>query len=159
MQEKVNQQIFNEKNSGDSFYNITFNGLDLSGNRYVLNAEEATNDKNKPEQIFMKKVNAVFFFKDDTNLKIFADEGIYNNKTLDMHFKKNIKSFYQDSTLFAEKAEFSNSKGQLIVSDEIKLTDQNGTLNADKLFFDLKKQTLNISAFKNNKVNANIRVK
>ena len=159
VQKKLNQQILNEKNDSDIFYNISFNGLDLSGNRYILNAEEATTDKEKPEKIYMKKIDAVFFFKDDTNLKIFADEGIYNNKTLDMYFKKNIKSFYQDSTLSAEKAEIYNSKAQLIISDKIKLTDQNGTLFADKLFFDLKKQTLNISAFENNKVNANIKLK
>ena len=55
VQKKLNQQILNEKNDSDIFYNISFNGLDLSGNRYILNAEEATTDKEKPEKIYMKK--------------------------------------------------------------------------------------------------------
>ena len=159
IQDKINKQLLEQTDEGDTFYNITFNGLDLSGNRYILNAKEAKNDKKKPEKIYMKGVDAIFYFKDETNLKIFANEGMYNNKTLDMMFEKNIKALYDDSTLFAEKAEFSNVDGLLIVSNEIKLKDQKGVLLADKLLFDLKKQTLNITAFDSKKVNANINLK
>ena len=159
IQEKVSQQIQDQTKAGDVFFNISYNGIDLSGNRYVLNAEEAINDRDKPEKIYMKKIDAVFYFKDETNLKIYSNEGIYNNKTLDMLFKSNIRAFYQNSSLIAENAEFLNTKGLLIVSDKISVKDENGILFADKLFFDLNNQTLNISAFENNKVNANINIK
>ena len=76
-----------------------------------------------------------------------------------MLFEKNIEAFYENSTLLAQKAEFSNSEGLLIVSNQIRFKDQKGLLKADKLLFDLKKQTLNISAFENKKVNANIDLK
>ena len=159
IQKKVNQQLSSQSNEGDTFYNISFSGLDLSGNRYILNAVEAKNDKIKPEIIYMKEVDAIFYFKDGTNLKIFANKGVYNNKSLNMVFEKNIEAFYENSTLLAQKAEFSNSEGLLIVSNQIKFKDQKGLLTADKLLFDLKKQTLNISAFENKKVNANIDLK
>ena len=159
IQKKVDQQLSNQSNEGDTFYNISFSGLDLSGNRYILNAVEAKNDKIKPEIIYMKEVDAIFYFKDGTNLKIFADGGVYNNKSLNMVFEKNIEAFYEKSTLLAQKAEFSNSEGLLIVSNQIRFKDQKGLLTADKLLFDLKKQTLNISAFENKKVNANIDLK
>tara|TARA_Y100001958_G_C20968204_1_gene364278 strand:- start:37 stop:639 length:603 start_codon:yes stop_codon:yes gene_type:complete len=159
IQKKVDQQLSNQSNEGDTFYNISFSGLDLSGNRYILNAVEAKNDKIKPEIIYMKEVDAIFYFKDGTNLKIFADKGVYNNKSLNMVFEKNIEAFYENSTLLAQKAEFSNSEGLLIVSNQIRFKDQKGLLTADKLLFDLKKQTLNISAFENKKVNANIDLK
>ena len=159
IQKKVDQQLSNQSNEGDTFYNISFTGLDLSGNRYILNAVEAKNDKIKPEIIYMKEVDAIFYFKDGTNLKIFADKGVYNNKSLNMVFEKNIEAFYENSTLLAQKAEFSNSEGLLIVSNQIRFKDQKGLLTADKLLFDLKKQTLNISAFENKKVNANIDLK
>ena len=149
----------NQSNEGDTFYNISFSGLDLSGNRYILNAVEAKNDKIKPEIIYMKEIDAIFYFKDGTNLKIFANKGVYNNKSLNMVFEKNIEAFYENSTLLAQKAEFSNSEGLLIVSNQIRFKDQKGLLTADKLLFDLKKQTLNISAFENKKVNANIDLK
>ena len=159
IQKKVDQQLSNQSNEGDTFYNISFSGLDLSGNRYILNAVEAKNDKIKPEIIYMKEIDAIFYFKDGTNLKIFANKGVYNNKSLNMVFEKNIEAFYENSTLLAQKAEFSNSEGLLIVSNQIRFKDQKGLLTADKLLFDLKKQTLNISAFKNKKVNANIDLK
>ncbi len=159
IQKKVDQQLSNQSNEGDTFYNISFSGLDLSGNRYILNAVEAKNDKIKPEIIYMKEIDAIFYFKDGTNLKIFANKGVYNNKSLNMVFEKNIEAFYENSTLLAQKAEFSNSEGLLIVSNQIRFKDQKGLLTADKLLFDLKKQTLNISAFENKKVNANIDLK
>jgi hypothetical protein len=159
IQNKVDKQLSKQADDGDTFYNISFSGLDLSGNRYILNAEEAKNDKIKPEIIYMKEIDAIFYFKDGTDLKILADKGVYNNKSLNMIFEKNIKAFYENSSLLAEKAEFSNSKGLLIVSDEIRFKDQKGILVADKLLFDVKKQTLDISAFENKKVNANIDLK
>ena len=45
IQDKINKQLLEQTDEGDTFYNITFNGLDLSGNRYILNAKEAKNDK------------------------------------------------------------------------------------------------------------------
>ena len=41
----------------------------------------------------MVDVEAIFYFKDDTNLQVFSKSGIYNNKTLDMQFKENVKAF------------------------------------------------------------------
>ena len=159
IENKVTQQLLDQSDTGDTFYNISFSGLDLSGNRYILNASEAKNDKEIPEKIYMKKVDAIFYFKDGSNLKILAEEGIYNNKTLDMIFERNIRAFYENSTLIAQEAHFTNSKGLLIISDEIKFKDPKGVLFADKILFDLNEQTLNVSAFENRKVNANINVK
>ena len=62
-------------------------------------------------------------------------------------------------TVTATKAEFSNSKSFLIISDNVKVKDEKGTLFADQLIFDIKKQNLNIVAFEKNKVNANINLK
>ena len=159
IENKVTQQLKDQTDTGDTFYNISFSGLDLSGNRYILNASEAKNDEEKPEKIYMKEVDAIFYFKDGSELKILAEEGIYNNKTLDMIFERNIRAFYENSTLIAQEAHFTNSKGLLIISDEIKFKDPKGVLFADKILFDLNEQTLNVSAFENRKVNANINIK
>ena len=158
-QKKIEKQLFDQDTNSDVFYNISYSGLDLSGNRYVLNAKEAVSDKTSSEKITMKNVDATFYMKDDTILKVFSDEGLYNNKTLDMLFTKNVKAFYEGSELFAQRAEFSNSNSYLIISNEVKVNDEKGTLYADKLLFDVEKQSLNIVAFEKNKVNANISLK
>jgi len=158
-QKKLEEQLADQSQAGDIFYNISYSGIDFSGNRYVLNAKEAKNDKQNSEIIHLKKVDAIFYMKNETVLKVFSEEGKYNNKTLDVLFKKKVQAYYDDSELFAEKAEFSNSKSFLTISEKVRINDDNGTLYADKLFFDIKKQNLNIVAFDKNKINANINLK
>ena len=144
---------------GDVFYNIEYSGLDLAGNRYILKSEEATNDKTSKEIVNMKSVEAVFYFKNNKVLKVISDSGIYNNNSLDMVFLGNIKANYEDSLLFAEKAEYINSSSFLTISQKVKIDDKKGTMYADEILFDIKNQTVDISTFEENKINANIKLK
>ena len=148
-----------KKNVGNIFYNVEYSGLDLAGNRYVLKSKEASNDQNNDIIVNMLYVEGNFYFKDGKILNIFSDKGIYNNKTLDMVFVDNVKAFYEGSELYAQKAEYSNSESYLSITDDVKVKDIKGTINADKLFFDIKKQTLDIASFDNNNINANLDIK
>lgn len=145
--------------SGDFFYNIKYSGIDLAGNRYVLKAQKAKTDKNKSEIVMMYLVNAIFYFKDGTELVIFSKEGVYNNKTLDISFTKDVNANYADNKLFSQEAEYSNSKNQVLISNNVVIESEKGNMFADKLFFDIEKKTLNISSFNDGKINANINVK
>ena len=159
IQNKIKKQLENQSDEADSFYNIEYTGLDLAGNRYILKSEEASSNRENQEIVNMKFVEAKFYFKDDTVLQVKSDFGIYNNKTLDMNFKGNVIASYEGSQLFAQKAEYSNSKGYLIISDKVKINDKRGTMVADKLLFDIKKQTLNIASGNDDKINANLNLK
>ena len=86
----------------------------------------------------MKNVNAIFYFKDDTILKIKSSFGAYNNKTLDMKFRGDVEADYVNSKLYSEEAEYLNSKSYLTISNQVKLVDSKGTMYADKLFLILK---------------------
>jgi len=159
-QEEVKKQLdVTNDQQGDIFYNIEYSGFDLSGNRYILKAKEASNEKNNQNIINMSQVEAIFYFKDDTMLKIFSEKGVYNNRTLDMLFTVNVKAAYEDSKLFAQRAEYSNSKNFLEISDNVRLNDNQSAITADKLYFDIGKETLNIASNENNKINLNINVK
>ena len=158
-QKRIDEQLKNEAQDGDIFFNIEYSGLDLAGNRFILKSKEASNKKTNEEIVSMKFVEAFFYFKDGTVLKIKSDSGVYNNKTLDMKFDGNVMAKYEGSELFAQKAEYSNSKSFLMISNNVKVKDYRGTMFADKLFFDIKKQTLNIASTKDDKVNANINLK
>ncbi len=158
-QKKIQEQLSQKKENSDVFYNIEYSGLDLAGNRYILKSAEATNSKTNREIVFMKSVEAFFYFKDDTVLYVWSDKGIYNNNTLDMMFEGNVKANYEGSELNAQKAEYSNSKSFLTISDRVKVKDVRGTLYADKLLFDIKNEKLSIASFNNGKVNANINIK
>ena len=67
----------------------------------------------------MKFVEANFYFKDNTVLNVLSDKGAYNNKTLDMIFEENVKAKYEGSRLVANRANYSNSKSFLIISDNV----------------------------------------
>ena len=158
-QKRIDEQLKNEPQDGDIFFNIEYSGLDLAGNRFILKSKEAFNNNTSQDIVDMKFVEAFFYFKDGTVLKILSDRGIYNNKTLDMNFDGNVRANYEGSELFAQKAEYSNSKSFLMISNEVKVNDYRGTMFADKLFFDIKKQKLNITSAINDKVNANVNLK
>ena len=155
-QQKIEQNLLNESNNEDKFYDISYSNIDLNGNRFIINSKEATTNKEQFELVKMKLVEARFYFKDGTVLNIYSDKGIYNNQTLDIEFNDNIKAVYEESTLFAQKANFSNSNNYLNITENVVVKDPRGEMLADKIFFDLKNKTLNIESFKNNKVNANI---
>ena len=158
-QEKIKKQIASQTNDGDVFYNIEYSGFDLSGNRYILKAKEAINISSEQAIVNMKYVEAAFYFKDDAILYVWSDFGKYNNISLDMIFNKNVRANYEQSKLFAEKAVYSNSESFLTITENVKVKDIRGTMEADKLFFDIKKQTLNIESFNDNKINANVNLK
>ena len=143
---------------GDIFFDIEYSGLDLNGNRYVLKSKEAFLDKINSEIVYMKFVNAIFYFKDNTVLYISAENGIYNNRTLDMEFEKNVEADYLESKLFASSASFSNTKNFLTIQGNVKINDITGNLIADKLLFDITNQKLNITSFNNGKINANVKL-
>ena len=165
LNKKINQKttpLIENKTTGQKeniFYNIEYSGLDLAGNRYIIKSKEATTNASNQEIVNMKFVESFFYFKDDTVLKVKSDYGTYNNKTLDMFFNSNVKANYQNSVLFAENAEYSNSENFLSISGKVKIENFKGTMFADKLLFDIKKHKLNITSFNDDKINANLNLK
>ena len=165
LNKKINQKttpLIENETTGQKeniFYNIEYSGLDLAGNRYIIKSKEATTNASNQEIVNMKFVESFFYFKDDTVLVVKSDYGTYNNKTLDMFFNSNVKANYQNSVLFAENAEYSNSENFLSISGKVKIEDFKGTMFADKLLFDIKKHKLNITSFNDGKINANLNLK
>lgn len=148
-----------DEGASNKFYNVKYSGLDFEGNRYTIFSKEAVNSDKNENLVLMKKVNASFYFKDDTTLSISSEIGEYNNKTLDMKFTKDVSASYEESKLYSGKAEFLNSQNSLIISDNVKIFDTNGTMFADKLTFDIKSKTLNITSLKKNVIKSKLNYK
>ena len=148
-----------ETNKKNVFFNIEYSGFDLAGNRYILKSKEAYNDIEKDNLVNMKSVEGSFYFKDNTILKVWSEKALYDNQSLDISFQGDVKAIYQDSKLFAQKAEYSNSKNYLKIFESVKIQDPRGTVIADKVFFDINNKKLNIASINNSKVNTNINLK
>jgi len=121
VQDRIKKQIENQPEGYEVFKDIKYTNLDLSGNRYILKSKQAYSKSDEQEIVNLISVEAIFYFKDNTILKVISDYGIYNNKTLDMNFTENIKATYLDSVLYAQKAEYSNSNNNLTISKNVKL--------------------------------------
>jgi len=159
-QKEIKRKIASQPGDSETFSNIEYSGIDIAGNRYIIKSKKAFNDSENQEKVNLISVVATFYFKDDSTLKITSERGLYNNLTLDMNFYENIVANYEDSKLFAQKAEYSNINNNLIISDNVKLdNEEKGIIYADKLIFDINKKTLNVSSNKNKKINANIYLK
>ncbi len=139
------------------FNDVEYWGRDEVGNRYVIRSEIADFDEDKPELINMKIMEAIFYFKDGTILKVQGDYGTYNNKTNDMKFRENIKAGYEENNLFADNLDFFNSKSLVNVYGNVRTDNNQGSMSADKLRFDLSSRVLDISMFDEDKVNLKLK--
>ena len=63
------------------FEDVQYRGVDLNGNRYLIESETARFNSKKPDDIFMSKMVGYFYFKDGSVLRIESDNGKYNNQS------------------------------------------------------------------------------
>ena len=150
------KEITEEIQNKNTFENIKYEGVDASGNQFVINSEYAEFENETPNLIDMKNILCNFYFKDGTVLKITSDFGVYDNLTNDMSFEQNVKMFYLESKLFSEKANFVNSENYLFVEGNVIAEGLEGNLKADKMNFDLTKKKLRISMYNQDKVNIKV---
>jgi hypothetical protein len=142
----------------NSFVDIEYSGFDLSGNRYVLESKEADFKTQTPELINMKNVKAKFYLKDNTVLTVTSEEGLYNNITLDMNFKKNVKANYLTHVLLSDILSYSNSSAKLIATGNVRGESiEKGKFSADNVEYDLTGKNLNFSMFGDKQVNIKIK--
>ncbi|MDA9092141.1 hypothetical protein N9J56_02500 [Pelagibacteraceae bacterium] len=142
----------------NSFTDIEYSGFDLTGNRYVLNAEQASFKTETPEIISMKRVKAKFYLKDNTILNVISDEGLYNNITLDMNFEKNVYADYLTNILISDSLSYFSSDAKLIATGNVRGESiEKGEFSADNVEYDLTKKNLNFSMFGSRQVNVKIK--
>ena len=159
---KVTEEIIKIKTETNpdtnSFVDVEYSGFDLNGNRYTLNAGKADFETKTPEIIDMKNVEANFYLKDGTLLRIISDGGLYNNKTLDMIFIDNVKTTYLSNILISNQLDYSNTNGKLLASGNVQGTSvEKGTFFADNVEYDLTNKTLEFSMLGNKKVNVKVK--
>ena len=150
--EKIPQEEFVEENI-NKFEDVEYEGIDSSGNRFVIGSKYAQFEKERPEVIHMEEIKCTFSFKDKTVLTIIADTGIFNNVTNDMNFSDNVRMDYLQNVLFSDRALFNNYENQLLVDGNIRGEGPQANLEADELGFDLNTKNLKISMYNDERVN------
>tara|TARA_B100000886_G_scaffold141236_1_gene95713 strand:- start:2136 stop:2726 length:591 start_codon:yes stop_codon:yes gene_type:complete len=139
------------------FEDVQYRGVDLNGNRYLIESETARFNSKKPDDIFMSKMVGYFYFKDGSVLRIESDNGKYNNQTQDTQFRDNIKAEHKENVLFADNIDYLNQKGLLKIYGNIKGKTGRGEIFADMVSYDLKRGSLDISMFNNNLIDVRVK--
>ena len=108
----------------------------------------------------MKNVTAKFYLKDGTVLEVISDNGLYNNITLDMEFRKNVKAVYLRNTLYSDQLNYLNSDGKLLATGNVRGESvEKGEFFADNVEYNLANKTLDFSMFGNKQVNVKLKKK
>ena len=142
----------------NNFTDIEYSGFDLTGNRYIIKAEQAEFKTATPEIINMKRVLAKFYLKDNTILTVISKEAIYNNVTFNMDFKKNVKADYLTHALFSDLLSYSNSNSKLIATGNVRGESiEKGEFSADNVEYELTDKTINLSMFGSKQVNVKLK--
>ena len=152
--EKIETKINEKKNF---FEDVKYRGIDLNGNRFIIESKTAEFDTENPNDIFMYKMFGYFYFKDGSVLRIQSERGKYNNETQDTEFKDNIIAEHRDNVLYSDNIDYLNSKGLLKIYGNIRGNTDKGQIRADNLNYDLKKETISISMFDNDLIDVKVK--
>ena len=150
--------IKNSKNleKKNSFTDVQYRGLDLNGNRFMIESEAAEFEIDKPNEIYMKKMIGFFYFKDGSVLKIISDKGKYNTQNQDTEFRGNIIAQHEDDVIYSDNIDYFNSAGLLKVYGSVEANTEHGELSADLINVDLNTKTLDISMYNNSLIDVKV---
>ena len=108
-----------KKKESNFIENIIYTSTDSSGNKYQIKSETGYFDKKDEELILMNNVNAEILLKDKTKIFITSKKAIYNNKTNDTIFTKNINISYINHKILCEELNFMFTKNLMSLKENI----------------------------------------
>ena len=154
---KIENKKTEELSENNFFENVEYKGMDAAGNRYSLKSEIASFDNKKPELVNMEGMKATFYFKDGTILSVSGNSGIYNNKTNDMQFRKEVKVTQAENHIVADNLDYFNSKGLINVYGNVEGKSLDGNFTSDILNINIDNQSIDFLMNNNNQVKINLK--
>jgi len=117
--------------------NIIYTSTDASGNKYEIKSETGRFDEHDEELILMNNVNAQILLKNKTKIFITSKKAIYNNKTNDTIFTKNINISYINHKILCEELNFMFTKNLMSLKENIVYQNGYESFFADIMVMDL----------------------
>tara|TARA_A100001015_G_scaffold320475_1_gene446974 strand:+ start:649 stop:1236 length:588 start_codon:yes stop_codon:yes gene_type:complete len=154
---KIEDKKIEKLSESNFFENVEYNGIDSSGNRYLLKSQIAYFDDKKPELVNMEEMEAIFYFKDGTILKVFGKNGIYNNKTNDMKFRDEVKVIQSNNQIYADNLDYFNSEGIINIYGNVFGKSLDGNFNSDILNINIDNQSADFLMNNNDQVKINLK--
>ena len=134
------------------FENVEYTGLYNINNRFSINSKKAFISNEEPDIVHMTNMKVTLEMKDGRIVVITSDKGIYNKKTYDCFFVKNVKATDGETVLNSENMDLLASVDTASIYNGVILTSTKGSLVADKIEYDFQTKYYKISMFSNERV-------
>jgi len=124
--------------------------------KYIINSEQSyfnnmrnEIDGNISEIINMQIVNAVYIYKNNTQITITANEAIYNSATYETEFKNNVKINYLNHQILSDKLILNFTENIMTITENVKY--DSPLISSKSDFVKLNLLTKEIDVFMKNK--------
>ncbi len=148
---ETNEEIVYSSNIINDVYYTT---VDADGNEYIIRASLGEIDYNKPNIIYLTKVDALIKLNDSNHITITSDYGKYNSDNFDTIFSKNVIVNYLENKIEGEYLDFSLNRNSMTMSKQVVYTNLDNILKADVVEMNIKTKDTKIFMYEDkNKVN------
>lgn len=134
------------------FENVEYTGLYNINNRFSINSKKAFISNEEPDIVHMTNMKVTLEMKDGRIVVITSDTGVYNKKTYDCFFVKNVKATDGETVLNSENMDLLASVDTASIYNGVILTSTKGSLVADKIEYDFQTKYYKVSMFKKERV-------
>jgi len=146
---KVEKENFDKENS---LINITYESIDATGKKYIINADSGKFDEQRPDLIFMTDVNAKIILLDGSVIYINSLNAEYNTVNYDTKFQDNIKLNFLEHNIFCNNLNIFFKDNLLEAYNDLTYKNLEIIMLADKIEIDLLTKNSKIFNFNEKKV-------
>ena len=136
----------------NNLINITYESIDTSGRKYIINADSGKFDEQEPDLIFMTNVNAKIILLDGSIIYINSLNAEYNTINYDTKFQKNIKLNFLEHNIFCNNLNIFFMDNLLEAYNDLTYKNLEIIMLADKIEIDLLTKNSKIFNFNEKKV-------
>ena len=152
--DEINKKIVElESIKGNVISDISYESQDFEGRKYLIKSHIGIVNKDNPNIIEMKKVNAKITLIDGTYISIVSDYAVYDNIKFDTKFSKNIEVKHLEHIIKSDNLVLSFEGNQLEAFNNLTYENLDLIMFADKIIFDFKSKNTKIFNFDNSNVN------
>ena len=151
-EKNLSNNNLNKKDIDNEIINLTYEKIDINGNKYLIKAKKGILDYNRPNIVKMNIVEASLVYLNNERLIISSEEAILNKVNFKTIFSNNVKLTYQEQTLESDNLEFLFDKNIAIFKDNVKYYNQNIEAFADIVNINLLTKEIDIKSKNQKKI-------
>ena len=130
------------KGTDDLISDMSYFSVDNKGNRYEIFSEYGILNPDKSNLIFMEKVNAIVYLSNGERVLISSDKAKYNDDNNDTTFSGSVKMIYGEHVVNSEYLDLFFKKQSASLYDNVEYKSNLSKLSADRILIDfLNKNT------------------